>query len=472
MKPQFLIAAPSSNSGKTTITLGLLRLLKNQGFKVQPFKCGPDYIDTKHHTKAAHQVSINLDTYMMSESHVKELYSQYSKEVDISIIEGVMGLFDGANRMQGSSAEIAMLLDVPVILVVNAKAMAYSVAPLLFGLKNFNPNVKIAGVIFNFVNTESHYSFLKDACDDVGLEALGYLPSDTGIAIPSRHLGLAISAENDYETVIENAAQHLAKSIDVDRLLALCSLSETTMNKISSCKTIKEVCFASSLSLESDDLRQIATFSEEKEFEGNYDIQQSSMNYKIAVAHDDAFNFTYFENIKALENLGEVIYFSPLKDAVMPEANMLYLAGGYPELYLEELTANTSMRKSILDFCSNGGKVIAECGGMMYLGNQIIDAEGKEYKMARFLPIETSMEKSKLSLGYREVQLNGKIIKGHEFHYSTAIENENLPTVGEVFNARGIVVTTPIYKLKNVMASYIHFYWGECDFMDDFLLDA
>jgi cobyrinic acid a,c-diamide synthase len=190
------------------------------------------------------------------------------------------------------------------------------------------------------------------------------------------------------------------------------------------------------------------------------------------VANDDAFNFTYFENIKAMENLGEVIYFSPLKDAVMPEANMLYLAGGYPELYLEELTANTSMRKSILDFCSNGGKVIAECGGMMYLGNQIIDAEGREFKMACFLPIETSMEKAKLSLGYREVRLNGKIIKGHEFHYSTATEKEYLSTVGEVFNAKGIKVTTPIYKLKNVMASYIHFYWGESDFIENFLLDT
>ena len=463
MKPQFLIAAPSSNSGKTTITLGLLRLLKNQGYKVQPFKCGPDYIDTKHHTKASHQVSINLDTYMMSESHVKKLYSQYSKEADISIIEGVMGLFDGANRMQGSSAEIAMVLDVPVILVVNAKAMAYSVAPLLYGLKNFNPNVKIAGVIFNFVNTESHYSFLKDACEDVGLEALGYVPSDAGISIPSRHLGLSISSENDYETIIENAAQHLATSIDVKRLLALCRPAETTIKKVVSCKTAE---------VASDDLGQTVAFLQKKELEGNCGIQRSSSTYKIAVAHDDAFNFTYFENIKAMENLGEVIYFSPLKDAVMPEANMLYLAGGYPELYLEELTANTSMRKSILDFCSNGGKVIAECGGMMYLGNQIIDAEGREFKMACFLPIETSMEKAKLSLGYREVRLNGKIIKGHEFHYSTATEKEYLSTVGEVFNAKGIKVTTPIYKLKNVMASYIHFYWGESDFIENFLLDT
>ncbi|MBA0883434.1 cobyrinate a,c-diamide synthase [Flavobacterium undicola] len=446
MKPKFLIAAPSSNSGKTTITLGLLRLLKNQGHKVQPFKCGPDYIDTKHHTRAAHQVSINLDTYMMSESHVKDLYNQYSEEADISIIEGVMGLFDGANRMQGSSAEIAMLLDVPVILVVNAKAMAYSVAPLLFGLKNFNPNIKIVGVIFNFVNTESHYSFLKDACDDVGIEALGYIPNNVGISIPSRHLGLAISSENDYETIIENAAQHLAKFIDTDRLLRICKSDENS--------------------------KQYADFIEEKGAkEVDFKNKKYPNDYKIAVAQDDAFNFTYFENIKTLEDLGEVIYFSPLKDKLMPEADMLYLAGGYPELFLEELSSNTSMRKSIFDFCSNGGKVIAECGGMMYLGNMIINSEGGEYPMVGFLAVGTSMEKAKLSLGYREVQLNDTIIRGHEFHYSVAIEKEKLPTVGTVFNAKGIEMQTPIYKLKNVMASYIHFYWGDSSFIADFLLD-
>ncbi|MFK7059183.1 cobyrinate a,c-diamide synthase [Flavobacterium oreochromis] len=430
MKPQFLIAAPSSNSGKTTITLGLLRLLKNQGYKVQPFKCGPDYIDTKHHTKAACQISINLDTYMMGEKHVKSLYNEYNKDADVSIIEGVMGLFDGANRMQGSSAEIAILLNIPVILVVNAKSMAYSIAPLLFGLKHFNPNITIAGVIFNFVNTESHYSFLKDACDDVGIEALGYIPSNSEIAIPSRHLGLFISPENDYESIIENAARHLAKFIDINRILSICNTNISNVpieKKLINLKTTK------------------SSFSK---------------NYTIAVANDDAFNFTYFENIKALKNIGKVIYFSPLNDKKMPNADILYLAGGYPELYLENLTVNTSMRQSILNFCSNGGRVIAECGGMMYLGNQIINNEGVEYSMVGFLPIKTSMEKAKLSLGYREVQLDNKIIKGHEFHYSKVIEENNILSIGKVFNAKGTEVTTPIYKLKNVIASYIHFYWG------------
>ncbi|ANO48874.1 cobyrinic acid a,c-diamide synthase [Flavobacterium columnare] len=446
MKPQFLIAAPSSNSGKTTITLGLLRLLKNNGYKVQPFKCGPDYIDTKHHTKAAGEPSINLDTYMMSESHVKTLYKKYSQEADISIIEGVMGLFDGANRMQGSSAEIALLLNIPIILVVNAKSMAYSVAPLLFGLKNFNPMIKIAGVIFNFVNTESHYSFLKEACNDVGIEALGYIPSNADITIPSRHLGLFISPEQDYELIIENAAKHLAKSIDINRILSIYKAD------ISSTKN--------------------HPFIPKNTIELKTKINPFFKDYTIAVAHDNAFNFTYFENIKGLENLGKIIYFSPITDSKMPKADILYLAGGYPELYLNDLTNNISMRKSIFDFCSNGGKVIAECGGMMYLGNQIINSEGIAYPMVGFLPIETSMEKAKLSLGYREIRLDNQIVKGHEFHYSKIIEKKKIPTVGQIFNAKGIEVATPIYRLKNVMASYIHFYWGDSNLVADFLIQV
>ncbi len=203
MKPQFLIAAASSSSGKTTITLGLLRLLTDKGYKVQPFKCGPDYIDGKHHAKAARLPSINLDTFMMSPLHVKKIYTKYCADAAIAITEGVMGLYDGATKMQGSSAEIAILLDLPVVLIVNAKAMAYSVAPLIYGFKHFDSRLKIAGVIFNFVNTESHYHFLKDACEDVGVEALGYLPANDTIRIPSRHLGLAISDENDYEKIYD-----------------------------------------------------------------------------------------------------------------------------------------------------------------------------------------------------------------------------------------------------------------------------
>lgn len=416
MKSRFLIAAPSSNSGKTTLTLGLLRLLHNRGLQVQPFKCGPDYIDTKHHTAAAFSQSINLDTFMMSHDHVQSLFHKY--DADISIVEGVMGLFDGADRMKGSSAEIAILLNLPVILVINAKAMAYSVAPLLYGFKHFNPAVNIAGVIFNCVNTASHYQFLKEACEDIGVEPLGYVPVNENIKIPSRHLGLNISEEYNYDDI----ADHISKTVNVDRLLEI----TTTTSPVPQ----------------------------------TYNTPQTG-TLKIAIAKDEAFNFTYYENIEILKQLGEVTFFSPIHDTTLPEADLLYLAGGYPELYLEALSANTPMREEILNYCNNGGKAIAECGGMMYLGKSITNKEGQTYPMAGFLDLTTSMEQAKLTLGYRTITINNKILKGHEFHYSTHKEESKITTTGEVQNAKGINVNTPIYQQKNVTASYIHFYWGE-----------
>ncbi|SFM83525.1 hydrogenobyrinic acid a,c-diamide synthase (glutamine-hydrolysing) /cobyrinate a,c-diamide synthase [Chitinophaga sp. YR627] len=422
MKPQFLIAAPSSNSGKTTITLGLLRLLHKRGLSVQPFKCGPDYIDTKHHSLAAHTTSVNLDTFMMSEVHLKEVYGKYAADADVVITEGVMGLFDGADRMKGSSAEIAMLLDLPVILVVNAKAMAYSVAPLIYGFMHFHPGVKIAGVIFNFVNTESHYQFLKDACADLGIAPLGYVPANEHIKIPSRHLGLAISAENDYDAIIEAAAEHISRTVDVDLILAMTQRPEPVHTPF---------------------------------------IRVQKGGLPIAVASDEAFNFTYLENLEVLRNAGEVSFFSPLHDTEMPAAEILYLAGGYPELYLEQLSANVTMRESVRAFCEKGGKVIAECGGMMYLGESIGDKEGVEYPMVGFLGLKTTMKGAKLSLGYRIVEIGEKRFKGHEFHYSTSSETGELERIGKVYNARGKEVDMAVYRKGNVVASYMHVYWGE-----------
>lgn len=426
MKTHFLIAAPSSNSGKTTVTLGLLRILKERGYSVQPFKCGPDYIDTKHHTFAAGKPSINLDTFMMSVEHVENLFSKYGNNSDLSIVEGVMGLFDGANKMQGSSAEIAILLDLPVILVVNAKATAYSVAPLIYGFKNFNPKIKIAGVIFNFVNTESHYSFLKDACEDIGVESLGYIPSNENIKIPSRYLGLDISSETNFEKIIQQAAIHIEKTVNIDRLIEICQVVE---------KDITETI--------------------------PIDQNNNLKKLKILVAKDEAFNFIYPENIEALKKMGEIKYFSPLNDEKLPEADLVYLAGGYPELFLSKLSSNLTMKNEILNYCNNGGKLIAECGGMMYLGENIIDKDGNAFPMIGFLGLNTSMENSKLSLGYRKIKIEDHIFKGHEFHYSSCLEVSTTKSVGKVCNAKGLEIETPIYQKENVIASYIHFYWGE-----------
>ncbi len=423
MSKAFLIAAPWSNSGKTTLTLGLSRWFVNQGYSVQPFKCGPDYIDTIHHSTAARQAAVNLDTIMMPEDHVIEVFKKYQQQADISIVEGVMGLFDGAVKDQGSSASIAKLLDIPVILVVNARSMAYTIAPILHGLKTFDPEVKIAGVIFNFVKTASHYSFLKEACDTVGIQSLGYIPPNDDINIPSRHLGLHI--DDTFETVIEKAATHIADHISIQDLLELSQNTQSFRKEIKTQKTTPKVKAKT-----------------------------------IAIAKDAAFSFTYLENLKWLETIGNIVYFSPIKDTILPEADYIYLAGGYPELYLQELSQNTQMRTQIKEAANRGVKIFAECGGMMYLGNSIIDENGKAHPMAGVFEFSTSMENKKLSLGYRKVRFNEVEIWGHEFHYSSILNDDEIATVAQVFSAREKEVTTKIYRYKNVYASYIHLYWA------------
>jgi cobyrinic acid a,c-diamide synthase len=435
-KPQFLIAAPSSDSGKTTITLGLLKAFAKRGLKVQPFKCGPDYIDPILHEKACGTPSINLDTFMARSKHVTTIYNRYLQQSDVGIVEGVMGLFDGADKMKGSSAEIAILLGLPVILVVNARAMAYSAAALICGFKNFNPELKIAGVIFNNVNTLSHYNILKDACKDVAVEALGYLPTQQDIKIPSRHLGLSIAADINFDELCNKIALSISETVDLDRLLQL-----------SIRNTVQET---------------VETKSEKKG------------NYTIAIALDDAFRFTYHENLEVLKQFGEIVFFSPLTDAALPACDLLYLAGGYPELFVEQLSQNTTMLKSVREYCLNNGKTYAECGGMMYLGEYIIDKQGKKIKMAGALPLGTSMEKPALHLGYRSLFINELNIKGHEFHYSTCIELNGVEKLNwSVFNAKGVELPSKIYLKNRTMASYNHLYWGdEQMFIEKLLQDS
>ena len=429
MLPQFLIAAPSSGSGKTTITQGLLRSIRNKGLAVQAFKCGPDYIDTKHHEWASGNVSINLDTFMSSKAHVQNIYGKYSSKADATIVEGVMGLFDGANRMEGSSAQIAELLDIPIILVINAKATAYSVAPLLYGFKHFYPKIKIAGAIFNFVNTESHYQFMKDACEDIGIEALGYVPRNENISLAERHLGLQISAKDNYEETINAMAAHIEKTVDVDKILQLCE-----------CKRPKTVEISNS----------------------------HKPKLKIGVAKDEAFNFTYHENLRALSQIGEIEYFSPIKDKTLPDVDFIYLAGGYPELYLDKLSENKSMRLAIKEFALSGGKILAECGGMMYLSKNIIDKDGRKFPMVNFLDQDTSMENMKLKLGYRKIKLKNETLYGHEFHYSNLVNSHEETKDIEVYSARDKQLDTKVIRKNNVLASYIHFYWGEKNIFDTF----
>lgn len=423
-----LIGAASSGSGKTTFTLGLLRALKNRSLTVQPFKCGPDYIDTCHHRMAAGSPSVNLDLFMMSEVHVRDLYAGYAEKADVAVTEGVMGLFDGYDGMRGSSAEIACLLKIPVILVVNAKSTAYSVAPLLYGFKYFNERVQVVGAVFNFVASESHYSFLKQACEDAGIEALGYLPKCADVEIPSRHLGLSLDEDFCFEAFADRVAELVEKHIDIDRLLELTKSMEVA---------IPPVPVASP-----------------------FHVRKSS--FRIAVARDAAFNFMYEANIRYLHQIGEVVYSSPLTDAALPDADFVYLPGGYPELYLASLSANKSMLQSIRLYVEGGGKLLAECGGMMYLCDEIRDKNGTVYPMAGVLHQSATLENMKLCLGYRTLLYKDIRLKGHEFHYSRLVEQKNpLPSCAVAYTAQGMETDTPLYRYKNVWAGYTHLYWAD-----------
>lgn len=423
---QFLIAATSSGSGKTTVSLGLLRAFARRGLRVQPFKCGPDYIDTKHHTLAAGTESVNLDLFLASSSHVQSVFDTHTSDADIALIEGVMGLFDGAKKMEGSSAQIAELLDLPVILIVNGKATAYSVAPLLYGFKNFHKGIRIAGVIFNFVNTKSHYSFLEEAALDVGVTPLGYLPKNEKLAISSRHLGLDISSQTDFESIVNSAADHIEEHIDMDLLSEICSV-EKPKSEIQ-----------------------------------NISSKEQSNSQIIAVARDEAFNFAYVENLKALEQMGQIVYFSPLEDEQLPQADMVYLAGGYPELYVKQLSDNTSMLSSIRDYAESGGKILAECGGMMYLCKSMIAQDDVEYPLVGVFDQVASMQNMKLHLGYRKLKYKGEEFRGHEFHYSSIIENSDyVDSEAEFYSARDRKQSTALYRKNNVVATYVHFYWAE-----------
>ena len=433
VRPRILVGAASSGSGKTTFTLGLLRALKNRGIAVQPYKCGPDYIDTQYHGLAAGRESVNLDLFMGGEAHVKEIFARYSQGAGACVVEGVMGLFDGYSKMKGSSAEVAQVLDIPVLLIVNAKSCAYSVAPIIYGYKNFNPQVKIAGVVFNMVGSASHYATLKDACQELGVPVLGYLPKNSGIEIPSRHLGLSLDEEFLFGEYAEKVAAMVEEYVDVDALMKIFTPnSECLCEEGSPCG--------------------------------------EAAGRKNAVAKDEAFNFIYRENIHSLEKLGEVKFFSPLKDTQLPECDLLYLPGGYPELHLERLQGNVQMRKAIKEYIEKGGRCWAECGGMMYLCNSISDENGNEFEMCGVLGQKATMVGKRLQMGYRSLSYAGKGLRGHEFHYSKVVPDEEAPlqSVAQQYNAAGAEVATPLYRYKNLIAGYTHLYWGNVNLIELF----
>ena len=404
MKKAFLIAAASSGSGKTTLTIGLLRALRNKGYKVQPFKCGPDYIDPLYHRIASGRDSVNLDTWMQSEQNVQKAFQHYSQDADICIVEGVMGLYDGADGIKGSSAEVAEILGIPVILVINARSMAHSIAPILKGYLTYRPATRIAGVIFNNVGSSRHEKILRQAAAEVGMPVIGAIPRMKELYAPSRHLGLDISETEK----ISQLAEKVAEIINNEQLTINCQLS--TVN-----------C-------------QLSTINSKKS--------------QIFIAYDAAFNFLYRQTTDYLRSQGEVHFFSPLANETVPQdASLILLPGGYPEFFLPQLSKSHATMDSLRQ---TKARIWAECGGMMYLSQGIDDTD-----MAGLLPFRTTMQDARLHLGYRMMKISGKELRGHEFHYSS-IMGTPPPSDIQLYDAQGNPVDTGFYIQGNVYAGYTH----------------
>lgn len=396
---RILIAGTHSGVGKTTITLGLMSALKDKGYKVQGYKVGPDYIDPSHHTAITGQPSRNLDTWLMSRDVCLELFERACVGSNMAVIEGVMGLYDGCldGTELGSTAHLAKLLDIPAILVMDARGMSRSAAAVVSGYKNFDKEVTIRGIILNRIKSERHYASVKKSIEDnCKIPVLGYLPFDDDITLPERHLGLVPSVEQELsKSEYQKIGNLLSTTVDIDRLIRIASLSNNL-------PAFQKTLFCN---------------------------VNEQFHFRIAVAIDEAFNFYYQDNLDFLESYGaELTYFSPLYDKYVPsDIDGLYIGGGFPELYAAVLASNTTMKESIRKAHKNGVVIYGECGGMMYLLEHMVDFKHKSHEMCGILKGITKMENKRQGLGYITVRAvhdnllckRGDVFKAHEFHWSS-----------------------------------------------------
>ncbi|MGC3976034.1 MAG: cobyrinate a,c-diamide synthase [Nitrospira sp.] len=432
-RPRLVIAGTHSGVGKTTVTLALMATLKARGLVVQPFKAGPDFIDPGHHQLVTGRPSRNLDGWMLNETVNRSIFSQASVDADLSIIEGMMGLFDGSSPIheQGSTAELAKQLQAPVLLVIDGSAMARSAAAMASGYARFDPGLHVQGVLFNRVRSEGHYRLLQEAVEaETGLAVVGYLRPDASVTIPDRHLGLRTAIEAGSCDLYDRLAQSAGETIDLDRVEAIARSAEA--------------------------------WFEEGQASPAAGRQET---VRIGVAYDGAFCFYYQDNLELLEAAGaEIVKFSPLHDAHLPDADLLYFGGGYPELYGEILAANVSMRAAVKDFSDRGGVIYAECGGLMYLTQAIRDGAGGRYEMVGVFPAEAVMRTSGMTLGYRIVETiqvcllgpAGTSVRGHEFHYSLLEPKGELEYACTLSDAAGKTVGQDGVMVRNTLALYSH----------------
>ena len=439
-----VIAGTHSGVGKTTISLAIMAALKNRGLSIQPFKVGPDFIDPGYHQLICKVPSRNLDGWMLSKPYNLEVFYKNSRDKDIALVEGVMGLYDGAqsDSENGSTAQIAKWLKAPVLLVVDARGMSRSVAALVYGYEQYDKRVNIGGVILNRVGSEKHFNWLKDVIEQkCRAPVVGYFPRELDISIPERHLGLVTRQENPLGKRYSRRLTRLVEQrIDLDLLLKRASPINF---KTYLGKTSKKPVF----------------------------IQNKKGTVRIAVARDEAFCFYYPDNLDLLKQYGaQLVYFSPMRDTTLPDdLDGLYLGGGYPELFAPQLEKNSLMKRAVKQFALKGGVIYAECGGLMYLGKKLKPSDHSTCKMANVFPYTTSMDNRIRALGYYTVGARkknilanrGDEIRGHQFRYSNI---EGAPELSSrAFSLRKDLTgksMTEGFVFKNVLATYMHLHFG------------
>ncbi len=434
--PRLVIAGTQSGVGKTTVTLAILAALTIRGRRVQTFKAGPDFIDPSHHAAVTGRPSRNLDGWMLGEAVNRDIFTRAAADADLSIVEGMMGLFDGSSPVNeiGSTAELAKQLDAPVLLVIDGSAMARSAAAMVSGYAKFDPALRVAGVVFNRVNSDGHYKLLKDAVEqETDVAAVGYLRPDPTMTISDRHLGLVTAMEQGSRELYGRLASAAEETVDLDRIEALA-------------RSCSELAAAPPPV-----------------------TKKHGRGVRIGVARDLAFCFYYPDNLELLEAEGaELVEFSPMIDQALPDVDMLYLGGGYPELHGKALSGNVTIRTAIRQFAERGGTIYAECGGMMYLTQAIRDFAGISHEMVGLFPVEAVMKKSGLTLGYRMVELSqdcilgasGTSARGHEFHYSTLVKKGRLDYACALRDAQENSKGQDGLSVANTMALYTHLHFA------------
>lgn len=436
-----VVAGVRSGVGKTTIATAIMAALTRRGYQVQPFKAGPDYIDPSYHQIACGTPSRNLDTWLLPHPTVVELFQRVAGKKQISIVEGVMGVFDGHSSLteDGSTAELAKLLNAPVILVADAGKVARSVAAEILGYQQFDPDLRIAGVILNGIGSPRHLEFCQPQIEaTTGLPVLGYLPRREEFVQPERHLGLIPTVEGTVANLWYDAiSKQVEETFDLDRIVQ-----------------IAETCNPPAPPPEG----YITAYPERNE----------PKRAKIAIAQDKAFSFYYQDSLDLLESWGaELLPFSPLDDQQLPPgAGGIYIGGGFPEMFASELADNKPMLASIRDAVKRGVPVYGECGGLMYLGKSLSDLDGQQHPMVGVIPAVSAMSDKRLVLGYREVESRidnplmsrGHRVRAHEFHWSIL---EETPGEGEsVYWVVDQENRPDGFHVGSVWASYVHIHLG------------